>query len=105
VLGLLKTKPTALLICGEDLSLAVNEILLHEARVKIPDELSVVSYETRGVTSLLSPPQTAVAQPWEDIGRAAVEGILSLIRGPADKRLDVLLPNTLIERASVKTLR
>jgi LacI family transcriptional regulator len=105
VLGLLKSKPTALLVCGEDLSLAVNEVLLHEIRVKIPEELSVVSYETRGVTSLLSPPQTSIAQPWEEMGRAAVEGILSLIRGPSDRRIDALLPNTLIERASVKTLR
>jgi LacI family transcriptional regulator len=103
--AVLKHKPTALLLCGEDLSLAMNQLLLHELKIRIPEDLSVISYEIAGVTSLLTPPQTAVLQPWEEIGRAAVEGILGLIGAPAGKRVDVMLPNSLIERGSVTTLR
>ena len=72
---------------------------------RTPDELSVVSYETAIVSGLLTPPQTTVAQPWEELGRAAVEGVISLIDGKTEKRLDALLPNTLLERESVRTRR
>lgn len=97
----LRGGPTALLICGEDLSLAVNRILIHELKVRIPDELSVVSYETPIVSGLLTPPQTTVAQPWEELGRAAVDSVLSLIDRKSEKRIDLLFPNTLLERDSV----
>jgi DNA-binding LacI/PurR family transcriptional regulator len=46
--SLLAANPTALLVCGEDLSLAVNQILLHEIKVRIPQELSIVSYALGG---------------------------------------------------------
>jgi LacI family transcriptional regulator, galactose operon repressor len=102
--SILSHGPTALLICGEDLSLAVNRVLLHDLKVRIPDELSVISYETPIVSGLLTPPQTTVAQPWEELGRAAVEGALALIDG-SDKRLDAVFANTLLERDSVKERR
>lgn len=101
LLPLLKEKPTALLVCGEDLSIEVSQILIHELRIAIPRELSVITYENPSVSALLTPPQTTVAQPWEDIGRAAVEGILSLIKGTRREPLRVLLPNRLIRRDSV----
>lgn len=102
---LLARHPTALLVCGEDLSLEVNRILIHELRLNIPKDLSVVTYETPLVSALLSPPQTAVVQPWEDVGRGAVDTVLSLIRGTPRKRVKILVPNLLIERASVRDLR
>lgn len=98
---LLEEKPTALLVCGEDLSLEVNRILLHELRVNIPKDLSVITYETPLVSALISPPQTTVAQPWEEIGRVAVEGVIALAEETRKEPLRVLLPNQLIERGSV----
>ncbi len=97
-------RPTALLVCGEDLSLEVNRVLIHELRISIPKDLSVISFETPLVSELLSPPQTTIAQPWEDIGRAAVEGVISVIEEGNKKPLQVFLPNRLIERASVRTI-
>lgn len=99
---LLAEKPTALLVCGEDLSLEVNRVLLHELDFRIPRDVSVVSFETPLVSELLSPPQTTVCQPWEDIGRLAVEHMLELIEGRRDP-VHVLLPNRLIERRSTQT--
>lgn len=98
---LLAEKPTALVVCGEDLSLEVNRLLLHELDVRIPRDLSVVTFETPLVSELLSPPQTTVCQPWEDIGRLAVDHILALIQGRRDP-VQVLLPNRLIERRSTR---
>lgn len=100
---LLAEKPTALLVCGEDLSLEVNRLLLHELDVRIPRDLSVVTFETPLVSELLSPPQTTVCQPWEDMGRLAVDHILDLIKGRRDP-VRLLLPNRLIERRSTRAV-
>jgi len=104
VIPLLEAKPTALIVCGEDLSLEVSKLLIHDFKVEIPKDLSLVTFETPIVSSLLSPPQTTVAQPWEEIGRQAVEGIIGLVEGKRTKPLRVLLPNRLIERGSVRSL-
>lgn len=104
LLPLLEAEPTALLVCGEDLSLEVNRLLLHELKIRIPKDLSVVSFETSLVSELLSPPQTTIAQPWEDLGRTAVEGIIGLVDGTRKEPLRVLLPNRLIERGSVRRM-
>jgi LacI family transcriptional regulator len=102
--GLLQNKITALLVCGEDLSLQVNQLLLHDMKVKIPDDLSLITYETPLVSGLLTPPQTTVCQPWEQIGRAAVDAIFSLVEHRPGKPLKLLFPNRLIERCSVKNI-
>ncbi len=102
LLPLLELRPTALLICGEELSLEVNALLIHELKIKIPEDLSVVSFEIPMVSALLSPPQTTIAQPWQAIGRTAVEGIVSMVDKPDPRTLDVRLPNQLIERGSVR---
>lgn len=101
---LLEKKPTALLACGEDLSLEVSRLLLHELEVEIPGELSLVTYETPLVSSILTPPQTTVSQPWEDIGRHAVECILACLENHPAKPIRTLLPNRLIERRSVRSV-
>jgi DNA-binding LacI/PurR family transcriptional regulator len=104
VSGLLAQHVTALLVCGEDLSLAVNHVLIHDLKVRIPDDLSLITYETPLVSSLLSPPQTTVSQPWEQIGRAAVDTIFSLVEHRPSKPLKLLFPNKLIERGSVRAV-
>ncbi len=102
---LLAMDVTSLLVCGEDLSLAANHVLLNELRLRVPDELSVVSYEIPLVSSLLHPPQTTISQPWEQLGRVAVETILSLVHQKGQPPVRKFLPNRLIERDSVLNLR
>ncbi|MFH0909376.1 MAG: LacI family DNA-binding transcriptional regulator [bacterium] len=104
VIPLMESKPTALLVCGEDLSLAVNHVLLHELKIRIPDDLSVITFETSLVSALLTPPQTTVCQPWEDLGRAAVDTIFSLVENKQSAPIKLFFPNKLIERSSVRTL-
>lgn len=104
LLPLLSEKPTALVVCGEDLSLEVNRLLIHDLGVKIPDDLSVISSEVSYVSSMLSPPQTTIAQPWEQLGSTAVDRMIRLIEKRPAKSWQRLLPNRLIERASVRKL-
>jgi DNA-binding LacI/PurR family transcriptional regulator len=104
LVALLAAKPTALLVCGEDLSLQVSQLLLHELKVRIPQDLSLVTYETPMVSAVLTPPQTTVAQPWTDLGTAAVDTVLALIDRKQARPTKTLIANRLITRASVRKL-
>lgn len=100
----LQREPTAVFSCGEDLSIAITDALVHRMRLKIPDDLSLLGYEVPLVSRMLTPPQTTVAQPWTDLARAAVDGILAAIKAPPRRPQHIILPNKLIERDSVRAM-
>jgi LacI family transcriptional regulator len=101
---LLEEKPTALVACGEDLSLEVYRTLVHGLGYRIPDDLSLVTYEIPLVSESLTPPLTTIAQPWDELGRASVEAIKDMVAQRARDRTDVVLPNRLIKRGSVRRI-
>jgi LacI family transcriptional regulator len=100
----LEREPTGLLVCGEDLSLSVNRLLVQKFRIEIPEKLSVISYDIPLVTELLGTPQTAVSQPWADISRAAIETVCAQLGRQTQERTIRLFPNRLINRDSVRCL-
>jgi LacI family transcriptional regulator len=103
---LLDKKITALIVSGEDLSLAVIDVLSHHMNVRIPDDLSVVTYEVPIVSSLVTPPQTTIAQPWEELSYKAIETMLAVMkRGNAGAPARIVLKNELLTRSSVMRLR
>ena len=102
---LLRRKPTAILVSGEDLSIAITESLVHRLKVRIPEDLSLVTYEVPLMSKLFTPPQTTIAQPWPEMARAAMDGLLAAIAKKTTGLQHTLLPNKLIERASVRDLR
>jgi len=101
---LLRKGPTAVVVFGEDLSIAITDNLVHRMNVRVPDDLSLLTYEVPLVSSLQTPPQTTIVQPWERIARMALDTLLDVIRAPGGSPRRVLLPNQLIERASVRAI-
>ncbi|MBN1268919.1 MAG: LacI family DNA-binding transcriptional regulator [Kiritimatiellae bacterium] len=101
---LLKHKPTAVLACGEDLSIAMADELRNRLKIRVPQDLSVISYEIPLVSALLSPPQTTVEQPWRTMARHAVDELVKAIQKKVREPVRMWLPNRLIERASVRDL-
>lgn len=102
---LLQRAPTAVFVGGEDLSLAVTNALVNRLRVRIPDELSLMTYEVPVTSWLSAPPLTTIAQPWAQLARTALDTLLAAVRKKTSTPQHVVLPNTLIERASVRELR
>jgi len=102
---ILAREPTALFIGGEDLSVAITSDLVNRLHVKIPEELSLVTYEVPVLSSMVPPPQTTIAQPWAEMARAALDILLDVIESPTDEIRHREFSNRLIERASVRDLR
>jgi LacI family transcriptional regulator len=102
---LFRRKPTAILVSGEDLSIAITEALTHRLKIRIPEDISLVTYEVPLMSKLFMPPQTTIAQPWAQMARTAMDGLLAAIARKTTGLQHILLPNQLIERASVRDLR
>jgi LacI family transcriptional regulator len=68
--------------------------------VRVPEQLSIVSFDDTTAAQWASPPLTAVHQPFEDMGRAATDVLLQLAAGeqPASHRIE--LATTLVARKS-----
>jgi LacI family transcriptional regulator len=98
----LAPRPTAVLVTGDVFATGVLHAL-HEARLRVPDDISVVSYDDM-LAPHLTPPLTAVALPVWEMGRAAFQLALKAIDANEESRI-VVLPTSLNIRASTAPAR
>lgn len=73
---------------------------IEEAGFRIPDQISVVFFDTFEYAEYARIPPTSVVQQEEEIGRQAAELLLSVIREPSRERRKIVLPARLVEGAS-----
>jgi DNA-binding LacI/PurR family transcriptional regulator len=73
---------------------------IHERGLEIPDQVAVLGFDDMPWATSLRPPLTAVAQPAEEIGRTAARLLLDRLKDRARLPRQVILPATLIVRAS-----
>lgn len=71
---------------------------LHDAGLKIPQDMAVTGFDGVGITQFLSPRLTTVAQPIQAIAEETCHVLFERMRGPIHRH--VLLPATLIEAES-----
>ena len=69
---------------------------MHEAGVRVPEDLAIVSFDGSEDAEFSWPPLTTVSQPIDEMARAAVA---ALVDDAAEKHHRVFTP-TLIRRAS-----
>lgn len=99
----LPARPTAILAAGDPLALGALR-LLHEARVRVPDELSLVSYDDAFAAGLY-PPLTSIAQPFAEIAERATALVVGGADDPHAPPADaghVVLPTRLTVRHSTQ---
>lgn len=92
--------PTAIYSCSGRLARGILHTLQEEG-VRIPQEMSFLTFDDYDWMTLVSPPLTAIAQPAVEMGRQAMRTLLRLIQGeaPSEDR-EVILKTTFMERAS-----
>ncbi len=93
------TFPTAIFTLGNPIAIGAMRAI-KEKDLKIPDEISIISFDDQPYFELISPPLTTIRQPIDLIGKEAVHILFDLIDGkkPESKLLSPLL----VERSSVK---
>lgn len=70
-------RPTAIACASDHMAMIVMR-LAAERGIRVPQELSVTGFDDITVATLYNPPLTTVAQPFEEIGRAAVRYLLGV---------------------------
>lgn len=95
----LPRRPTAVFVANNLMTLGAFRAL-HEAGVRIPDEVAIVGFDDMPWATSLNPPLTAVSQPAEDIGSSAAELLLDRIARPDRPLRHLILETRLVVRAS-----
>ncbi len=98
-------RPTAILALSNLISLGVMRAL-SEAGLKIPDDMSLVSFDDQPYSAFLASPMTTVEQMKEEIAREAVQILLENINsGRSAGKVNKKIMPELIIRNSVKNMR
>jgi DNA-binding LacI/PurR family transcriptional regulator len=95
-------RPTALFVCNGEM-MAGALAYLRGKRIAIPRNVSVVCFDDVRWARYLQPPLTVVAQPTEEMGRAAAELLLTRLDAPKPKvfrPVTRIFPPVLIVRGS-----
>lgn len=87
---------TAMLCLNDRLAFGAYQAIA-EARLRIPDDVSVISFDDDELATALRPGLTTVAIPHERMGALAIEALTS----PREASSDVLVPMPIHVRASV----
>lgn len=95
--------PTALFAASDFFAIGALRAL-HEARMWVPDEISLISYDDL-YAPILYPPITSVAQPLREMAEQAISLIVTTIEGGAAAQqppVHIVLPTKLNVRASTR---
>ena len=99
------TPPTAVL-CADDRTAAIACRTLRALDLSVPRDVSVVGFANLSIASLCDPPLTTVAQPFHEMGRAAVRRLLFAAQPDSDEArnsseaVEERLPTRLVVRQS-----
>lgn len=98
----LTPRPTAIVVASDPMALGVLSCL-HEQGIKVPDEISVISFDDIEAAAFMNPRLSTVKIHGEEMGKTAVKLLHDQLNGRIIP-LQVTLPVELILRESVKGL-
>lgn len=74
-----RIKPDAIFAGSDKLTIGCLRFL-KERKIKVPDEVAVIGFSNTDLTDLIDPPLSVIRQPAFEMGEAATELLLTLIR-------------------------
>jgi DNA-binding LacI/PurR family transcriptional regulator len=95
----LPDRPTAI-FTGDDLQALGVYQAAREARLHIPEDLSVIGFDDLPVAQWVGPPLTTVRQPLMDMATAAAEMVVAMAGGAEPPQTRVELSTELVVRES-----
>ena len=96
----LAEKNLGILVSVEKLAISVYHVC-EELKLKIPDDIQVVSFSNLDTASILHPPLTTITQPAFEIGKTSATLLIKAL----EKKMvltneEIIIPSALIERKS-----
>lgn len=102
--SLLPNKPDAVFVASDTMAEGALRAL-HEAGLRVPQDIAVVGYDDMPNAARLSPPLTTIRQPTQRMGALAVNALIDIIQNPSAPKRHIVLPVELVIRESCGALR
>eukprot|EP00831_Metopus_contortus_P054871 TRINITY_DN4628_c0_g1_i2.p1 TRINITY_DN4628_c0_g1~~TRINITY_DN4628_c0_g1_i2.p1 ORF type:complete len:209 (-),score=60.83 TRINITY_DN4628_c0_g1_i2:558-1184(-) len=99
---IIRSGATAMICCGESSGFKVDYVMNLFGK-KIPDEMSIITFENPITSKYCTPPHTTIGQDFERIVSESVQQLDSAIKKSAQPN-DILIDYVLTERESVKKI-
>lgn len=96
-------RPTAIFVGSDHMAIACIAAL-HQMKIDIPKDISVIGISDIEASKYLNPPLTTVAIPQQEIGEIAAEDLLSRINGNTTVPKQIFVPTRLVVRESVRRI-
>ena len=96
--------PTAF-ICFCDMAAHFLHEKLKVLNIKVPDEVSIISFDNTEISNNFEPPLTSIYVSRKDFANAAFESIAEQINSPENAPQKIILPFTSAIRSSVKNIK
>ncbi len=95
----LDERPTAILAANDEMAAAVV-MTANRLGIRVPEDLSVAGFDDTPIAKTIWPELTTVAQPFEDIAKAAVESMRTMKRTGLSVSETLILEHEVVIRAS-----
>ena len=86
---------------GKVLNLANAAQVIRERGLRVPEDISLITFHDADWTSVTTPPITVIDQPVYALGKSVAELLIRRLQGDTGPAERLILPTTIIERESV----
>jgi len=93
-------RPTAILASDSLIALEIFKVI-RERGLRIPEDISLITFHDADWTSVTSPPITVIDQPVYALGRSVAELLIRRLKGETRPPERLILPTSIVERGSV----
>jgi DNA-binding LacI/PurR family transcriptional regulator len=97
-------RPTAV-VAANDLTALGAMQEFRAAGLKIPHDISIIGFDDIAFASLTDPPLTTICLPRTELGRRAVEALMTTIEHPDRQGVEIQIPTYLVLRGSTAPAR
>jgi LacI family transcriptional regulator len=96
--------PTAMFVCNDLMAIGALRAI-HDAGLRVPDNISVIGYDGIPLGAYVVPRLTTIAQAGHETGRASIDILIERIRKPDMPLRNAVFPVTLVQRDSCASAR
>lgn len=91
--------PTAFVI-QNDLNALIVLTALSEMNIKVPDDVSIISFNNSMISKVANPPLTTIDTQIYQLGYEAASCLIEQVKDPAMFKKSVIIPTIILERKS-----
>lgn len=92
-------RPTALIMVDDTVALAALQ-LCHEMDIRIPEDMSIITFNNSVMVKLSNPPLTNIDVNSRQLGMEAASQLINLLQNPTASPTKIIVPHYLVERQS-----